>query len=123
MLSSTGPPGYLVNGGRCSKRGWRTRCPMPESTSRLPHAAAARAAGHGRSPGDPADPQTRRVFGVRLWLALMFAAIGILTGTTVYLVVSGSSENAAENRAADLAAGRTGRLADAGRGRSSRPGG
>ena len=38
----------------------------------------------------------RRVFGVRLWLALMFAGIGILTGTTVYLVVSGSSESAAE---------------------------
>ena len=40
----------------------------------------------------------------------MFAAIGILTGTSVYLFVSGSSESAAESRSADLAAGRTGRL-------------
>src|SRR5687767_4667417 len=53
----------------------------------------------------------RRVFGVRLWLALMFSAVGILTGTSVYLFVSGSSESAAENRAQDLAAGRTFRLA------------
>src|SRR5829696_601325 len=56
--------------------------------------------------------KTKRPFGVRLWLALMFAAIGILTGTTVYLFVSGSSENAAENRTSDLAAGRTNRLRD-----------
>ena len=55
----------------------------------------------------------RRVFGVRLWLALMFSAVGILTGTSVYIFVSGSSENAAENRSADLAAGRTFRLREA----------
>ena len=35
----------------------------------------------------------------------MFSAIGILTGTSVYIFVSGSSENAAESRSADLAAG------------------
>ena len=56
--------------------------------------------------------RTRRAFGVRLWLALMFAGIGILTGTSVYVFVSGSSESAAESRAADLAAGRTSRLGD-----------
>lgn len=56
--------------------------------------------------------RSKRPFGVRLWLALMFAAIGILTGTTVYLFVSGSSENAAESRTSDLAAGRTNRLQD-----------
>jgi signal transduction histidine kinase len=56
--------------------------------------------------------KAKRPFGVRLWLALMFAAIGILTGTTVYLFVSGSSENAAESRTSDLAAGRTNRLRD-----------
>jgi signal transduction histidine kinase len=55
---------------------------------------------------------SRRLFGVRLWLALMFAGIGILTGTTVYLVVSGSSESAADNRASDLAFGRTVRLSE-----------
>ncbi|MFN8150867.1 MAG: hypothetical protein U0R24_07035 [Solirubrobacterales bacterium] len=41
---------------------------------------------------------------------LMFAAIGILTGTTVYLFVSGSAS--AAERTADLAAGRTNRLQD-----------
>lgn len=54
--------------------------------------------------------RTRRAFGVRLWLALMFSAIGILAGTTVYVVVAGSSESAAESRTADLAVGRTLRL-------------
>jgi two-component system, OmpR family, phosphate regulon sensor histidine kinase PhoR len=49
----------------------------------------------------------RRPFGVRLWLGLMFSAIGILTGATVYIVVAGSSEGAAESRAQDLAVGRT----------------
>ena len=49
----------------------------------------------------------RRPFGVRLWLGLMFSAIGILTGATVYIVVAGSSEGAAESRTADLAVGRT----------------
>jgi signal transduction histidine kinase len=51
--------------------------------------------------------RAKRPFGVRLWLALMFAAVGILTGTSVYLFVSGSSEGAAEERAVDLAVGRT----------------
>ena len=60
----------------------------------------------------PAIQPTRikRPFGVRLWLALMFSAVGILTGTSVYIFVSGSSENAAQSRTADLAAGRTQRL-------------
>ncbi len=49
----------------------------------------------------------RRPFGVRLWLGLMFSAIGILTGATVYIVVAGSSEGAAESRTSDLAVGRT----------------
>lgn len=74
-----------------------------------------------KSPSHPELPVTadrpeirptrrRRPFGVRLWLALMFAAIGVLTGATVYLFVSGSSEKAAESRTSDLAAGRTNRL-------------
>jgi len=83
---------------------------MPESTSRLPTTPPPELPVTADRPAIQ-PPQRRRVFGVRLWLALMFAGIGILTGTTVYLVVSGSSESAAENRAADLAAGRTGRLA------------
>jgi signal transduction histidine kinase/HAMP domain-containing protein len=49
---------------------------------------------------------SRRPFGVRLWLAMMFAAIGILTGTSVYLFVSQTSQQAAEDRASELAKGR-----------------
>ncbi|MBA2522160.1 MAG: HAMP domain-containing protein [Solirubrobacterales bacterium] len=56
--------------------------------------------------------RTGRAFGVRLWLALMFAAIGVLTGASVYIFVAGSSENAAQSRTSDLAAGRTVRLRD-----------
>lgn len=52
----------------------------------------------------------RRPFGVRLWLGLMFSAIGILTGASVYIVVSGSSQSAAESRTSDIAVGRTLRL-------------
>lgn len=53
-----------------------------------------------------------RPFGVRLWLAMMFAAIGILTGATVYLFVSASSESAAEESGATLALGRAVSLVD-----------
>ena len=55
--------------------------------------------------------RAKRPFGVRLWLALMFAAIGILTGTSVYLFVSESSESAAEEQATELARGRALELA------------
>ncbi|HET6830559.1 MAG TPA: ATP-binding protein [Solirubrobacterales bacterium] len=81
-------------------------------------------AASGSPPSAPAPPELpvtadrpaihpirrRRPFGVRLWLGLMFSAIGILTGATVYIVVAGSSEGAAESRTSDLAVGRTTRL-------------
>jgi two-component system phosphate regulon sensor histidine kinase PhoR len=57
--------------------------------------------------------RTRRWFGVRLWLALMFAAIGILSGTSVYLFVSESSESAAQERSQSLTAAKTDTLARA----------
>lgn len=53
----------------------------------------------------------KRPFGVRLWLALMFAAIGILCGTSVYLFVSSSSEGAADERSERLANDRSDVLA------------
>ncbi len=53
----------------------------------------------------------RRPFGVRLWLALMFAAIGILTGSTVYLFVAETSQQAAEDRASEVAQGQSLQLA------------
>ena len=61
----------------------------------------------------PATTQLRskRPFGVRLWLALMFAAIGILCGTSVYLFVSESSDEAASERSREIAQSNTFNLA------------
>jgi signal transduction histidine kinase/HAMP domain-containing protein len=50
--------------------------------------------------------RTQRAFGVRLWLALIFAAIGILSGTAVYVFIARSSERAAEQEASTVARGR-----------------
>jgi two-component system, OmpR family, sensor histidine kinase VicK len=52
----------------------------------------------------------RRRFGVRLWLSLAFAAVGIVASVSVYIFVSNSSEQAAEERSAELAIGETVRL-------------
>jgi signal transduction histidine kinase/HAMP domain-containing protein len=52
----------------------------------------------------------RRRFGVRLWLSLAFAAVGIVASVSVYIFVSNSSEQAAEERSAELAIGQTVRL-------------
>ena len=46
------------------------------------------------------------LFGVRLWLALMFAAIGTLGGASVYIFVSESSERAADDTALEIILGR-----------------
>jgi len=61
----------------------------------------------------PTDPiPRRRRFGVRLWLSLAFAAVGIVTGISVYVFVSGSSEDSADERSTELAIGQTFRLAE-----------
>ena len=49
----------------------------------------------------------RRHLGVRLWLSLAFAAVGIVAGASVYVFVSGSSEQSAQERSAELAIGQT----------------
>jgi signal transduction histidine kinase/HAMP domain-containing protein len=54
----------------------------------------------------------RRRVGVRLWLGLAFAGVGIVTGASVYAFVSGSSEESAQERSVEIAVGRTVRLAD-----------
>lgn len=53
----------------------------------------------------------RRIVGVRLWLALLFAAVGTLTGASVYLFVNQSSEQAADERAREVVLGRSFQLA------------
>ncbi len=56
--------------------------------------------------------RTRRPFGVRLYLTIGFAAVAMITAGFSYLLVSGSSNNAASERASDIIVGRTVRLAD-----------
>jgi signal transduction histidine kinase len=53
----------------------------------------------------------RRRFGVRLWLGFAFAAVGIITGISVYVFVSGSTEESAKERSREIVVGRTVRLA------------
>lgn len=53
----------------------------------------------------------RRPFGVRLYLAVAFAAVAMITAGLAYVLVSDTGESAAEDRAADIAVGRTASLA------------
>jgi two-component system, OmpR family, phosphate regulon sensor histidine kinase PhoR len=56
-------------------------------------------------------PPRRRV-GVRLWMTLAFAAVGIATGVSVYVFLSGSSEQSAQERSVQIAIGETFRLSE-----------
>jgi hypothetical protein len=63
--------------------------------------------------GQPAAaPRARRPFGVRLYLTLGFAAVAMIAAGFSYILISGSSDDAASERAADITVGRTVRLAD-----------
>ena len=53
----------------------------------------------------------RRRLGVRLWLSLAFAAVGTVASVAVYVFVSNSSEEAAEERSSEVAIGQTFQLA------------
>jgi signal transduction histidine kinase/HAMP domain-containing protein len=56
--------------------------------------------------------QRRRLFGVRSYLVLAFAAVALLAAGLSFLLSSGSSEVGAHETAGELAVGRTVRLAD-----------
>ncbi len=56
--------------------------------------------------------RAKRPFGVRLYLTLGFAAVTLITAGLAYLLTTGSSNEAASQRAADITVGRTIRLAD-----------
>jgi two-component system, OmpR family, phosphate regulon sensor histidine kinase PhoR len=63
--------------------------------------------------GQPATrARSRRPFGVRLYLTLGFAAVASIAAGFSYLLVTGSSDQAAGDQAADITLGRTSRLAD-----------
>src|SRR5256714_3237495 len=63
--------------------------------------------------GQPATVAgSRRPFGVRLYLTLGFAAVASIAAGFSYLLITGSSDRAASEQAADITIGRTVRLAD-----------
>src|SRR3954466_2596541 len=62
--------------------------------------------------GQPARTRARRPFGVRLYLAIAFAAVALITAGISYLLIAGSSDDAASQRAVEITVGRTVRLAD-----------
>jgi signal transduction histidine kinase/HAMP domain-containing protein len=55
---------------------------------------------------------SRRLYGVRLYLAIAFAGVAVITALLAYVLVTGSSEGGANERAAEITVGRTVRLAD-----------
>ena len=60
----------------------------------------------------PPAGRAKRAFGVRLYLTLGFAAVTVITAGLAYLLTTGSSNEAASQRAADITVGRTIRLAE-----------
>jgi len=60
----------------------------------------------------PAAGGSKRPFGVRLYLTIGFAAVALITAGLSYLLLTGSSDEAASQRAADISVGRAVSLAD-----------
>jgi signal transduction histidine kinase len=60
----------------------------------------------------PASGRSKRPFGVRLYLTIAFAAVALITAGLSFLLLTGSSDQAASQRAADITVGRAVSLAD-----------
>ena len=60
----------------------------------------------------PATRRSKRPFGVRLYLTIGFAAVALITAGLGYLLLTGSTDEAASQRAADITVGRAVSLAD-----------
>jgi len=58
------------------------------------------------------QPRARRPVGVRLYLAIAFAAVALITAGLSVLLVSNATEDTANERAVEITVGRTVRLAD-----------
>ena len=56
--------------------------------------------------------RSKRPFGVRLYLTIGFAAVALIAAGLSYLLLTGSSDSAASQRAADITVGRAVSLAD-----------
>ena len=61
---------------------------------------------------EPLRSVRRRPFGVRLYLAVAFAAVALITAGLAYLLVSDTGEQAADEELTQIAIGRTVSLAD-----------
>ena len=61
---------------------------------------------------EPLRSVRRRPFGVRLYLAVAFAAVALITAGLAYLLVSDTGEQAADDELTQIAIGRTVNLAD-----------
>ena len=61
---------------------------------------------------EQSKPRAPRPFGVRLYLALAFAAVALITAGLSVLLVSASGEDTAGERAEEITVGRSVRLAD-----------
>jgi len=59
-----------------------------------------------------ASGRSKRPFGVRLYLTIGFAAVALITAGLSFLLLTGSSDEAASQSAADITVGRAIRLAD-----------
>jgi len=62
--------------------------------------------------GSGPAPRPKRPFGVRLYLTIGFAAVALIATGFSYVLLTGSSNQEASQRAADITVGRTVRLAD-----------
>jgi signal transduction histidine kinase len=60
----------------------------------------------------PPTGRAKRAFGIRLYLMLGAVAVAVITAGLAYLLTTGSSNEAASRRAADITLGRTIRLVD-----------
>jgi len=56
--------------------------------------------------------RAKRPFGVRLYLTIGFAAVALIAAGFSYILITGSSDQAASERAADITIGRAVRMAD-----------
>ena len=56
--------------------------------------------------------RSKRPFGVRLYLTIGFAAVALIAAGLSFLLLTGSSDEAASQRAADITVGRAVGLAD-----------
>ena len=79
---------------------------------RLPGAQACVNKGSEMATGHMGSGLRHRRVGMRVWLGAAFAGVALITASSIYVFVDDSSNRTLQSQAADLAVGRTFRLAD-----------